>query len=148
MKILVLSNLCLFPHWHLCSDLLVSTDNKSVRLDRLFSVLSTHGPGLGVNRPGLPDVCIMHINQLDEWRRRRVLQPSLNSAHHSENSVNDFAPRGTDNLFHFDRVLVDVPCSTDRTALTGDMGSLFSRGNAKLRINLPDVQLGLLRYIN
>lgn len=46
----------------------------------------------------------------------------------------------------YSRVLVDVPCSTDRDALTAPLsgGGYFARGKAAARIALPDTQKSLL----
>ncbi|KAL3320915.1 hypothetical protein Ciccas_000400 [Cichlidogyrus casuarinus] len=44
----------------------------------------------------------------------------------------------------FDRVLVDVPCSTDKQAVTSDLGSLFSKGKSNERLDLPKKQEKLL----
>ncbi|KAL7058289.1 hypothetical protein AAHC03_016895 [Spirometra sp. Aus1] len=100
-------------------------DVSESRLERLIRVLENFGPGVGVGRPGLPDVRVAPTSSL---------RPLLRKA------AKDAADR--DELF--DRVLVDVPCSTDRTALTSDKGSFFSRGKAKTRMELPTVQRKLL----
>ncbi|XP_071347697.1 5-methylcytosine rRNA methyltransferase NSUN4 [Trachinotus anak] len=44
----------------------------------------------------------------------------------------------------FDRVLVDVPCTTDRHSLMEDDNNIFSRGRTSERRRLPGVQLELL----
>ncbi|XP_023283897.1 5-methylcytosine rRNA methyltransferase NSUN4 isoform X1 [Seriola lalandi dorsalis] len=44
----------------------------------------------------------------------------------------------------FDRVLVDVPCTTDRHSLTEDDNNIFSKTRTGERRKLPQVQLALL----
>lgn len=45
----------------------------------------------------------------------------------------------------FSRVLVDVPCSTDRDALTAPTGGYFARGKAAARVRLVEKQRALLQ---
>ncbi|XP_040027962.2 5-cytosine rRNA methyltransferase NSUN4 [Gasterosteus aculeatus] len=44
----------------------------------------------------------------------------------------------------FDRVLVDVPCTTDRHSLTEDENNIFSKSRTSERRRLPQLQLELL----
>lgn len=44
----------------------------------------------------------------------------------------------------FDRVLCDVPCFTDRQAITDDDMDTFKRSNYKTRVEMPKVQVSLL----
>ncbi len=98
---------------------LVCADLSPSRLERLKNVLHTFGPGIGAGRPGLPDVYL-------------TLTPSLLKRRQYTSEL-------------FNRVLVDVPCSTDRSALTTDKGNVFSRGKAKVRAGLPVTQKSLLQ---
>lgn len=103
------------------SDRIVCTDVSAGRLERLRNVLHTFGPGIGSGRPGLPDVHVELTHNISKGILRSCRSSEL-----------------------FDRVLVDVPCSTDRNALTSDKGSVFSRGKAKIRANIPITQKNLL----
>ncbi|VDL95908.1 unnamed protein product [Schistocephalus solidus] len=103
-------------------------DVSESRLDRLIRVLENFGPGIGIGRPGMPDVRVVPTSSL-----RPLLRKAAKCAAASEEL--------------FDRVLVDVPCSTDRMALTSDKGSVFSRGKVKTRMELPTVQKKLLWYL-
>uniref|UniRef100_A0A5K3EKI9 NOL1/NOP2/Sun domain family member 4 n=2 Tax=Mesocestoides corti TaxID=53468 RepID=A0A5K3EKI9_MESCO len=104
-------------------EYLVCTDVSSSRVERLKNVLNTFGPGVGTGRPSFPDVEVMMTHSI-----RRRLPTS-----------------GPEKGTLFNRVLVDVPCSTDRTALTSDKGSYFSKGKGNSRINLPVTQKRLLQ---
>ena len=50
----------------------------------------------------------------------------------------------TEAVGKFDRVLVDVPCSTDRSSIQNNEGSIFSKGKAKERAKLTTTQKNLL----
>ncbi|GMS85121.1 hypothetical protein PENTCL1PPCAC_7296, partial [Pristionchus entomophagus] len=52
--------------------------------------------------------------------------------------------RGWDELQCYDKVLADVPCSTDRLAVSQDEGNLFSATNSNLRMGLPQTQTKIL----
>ncbi|KAG5445272.1 5-methylcytosine rRNA methyltransferase nsun4 [Clonorchis sinensis] len=99
---------------------LVCVDNSLSRLQRLQHVLNTHGL---VDAPSGPKVDVVHESSFNNF---------IKSALPVEERL-------------FDKVLVDVPCSSDRHALTSDEGSLFSRGKSKARANLPELQSMLLR---
>ncbi|KAA3671719.1 5-methylcytosine rRNA methyltransferase NSUN4 [Paragonimus westermani] len=105
---------------------LVCVDNSAPRLIRLKHVLATHSLTVlsddSDQPPGL-DLNVLHETQLFDF-----IQQELTSE---------------DRLF--DKVLVDVPCSTDRHALTSDEGNLFSRGKSKARSSLPERQMALLQ---
>ncbi|CAL8100188.1 unnamed protein product [Calicophoron daubneyi] len=98
---------------------LVCSDSSNQRLTRLHQVLRMYWPA---------DVQIPKIDVVQEDNLSRFLS---------------LEPTSEDRLF--DKVLVDVPCSTDRHALTSDQGSVFSRGKRKSLIQLPDRQSALLR---
>ncbi|KAK5965287.1 hypothetical protein GCK32_002027 [Trichostrongylus colubriformis] len=49
-----------------------------------------------------------------------------------------------DELNTYDKVLVDVPCSTDRLALTQDDGNMYSPQMTNERLNLPQLQTKIL----
>lgn len=76
--------------------------------------------GIGRDRPGFPAVEVYSTTSL------------------LRNSKNRGGQR-------FSRVLVDVPCSTDRDALTSISGGYFARGKGSERIGLPETQKRLLR---
>lgn len=44
----------------------------------------------------------------------------------------------------FDRVLVDVPCQTDRHALNEPDNNLFSKRRNRERLSIPELQSDLL----
>ncbi|CDO41156.1 5-cytosine rRNA methyltransferase nsun-4 [Caenorhabditis elegans] len=44
----------------------------------------------------------------------------------------------------YDKVLVDVPCSTDRLSVSTDDGNLFSTGSTQQRLDLPVLQTKIL----
>ncbi|XP_047535675.1 5-methylcytosine rRNA methyltransferase nsun-4 [Vanessa atalanta] len=46
--------------------------------------------------------------------------------------------------FGFDKVLVDVPCTTDRHSVTEDENNIFRPDRVKERLNIPEVQTQLL----
>ncbi|TGZ69888.1 hypothetical protein CRM22_003479 [Opisthorchis felineus] len=99
---------------------LVCVDNSLSRLQRLQHVLSTHGL---VDAPSGPTVDVLHESGFHNFIKSTLpVEERL-----------------------FDKVLVDVPCSSDRHALTSDEGSLFSKGKSKTRANLPELQSMLLR---
>ncbi|KAF6775291.1 hypothetical protein AHF37_05356 [Paragonimus kellicotti] len=104
----------------------VCVDNSASRLTRLRYVLATHSltglNGDSDQSPGL-DLNVLHETQLFDFVQQKLT---------SEDRL-------------FDKVLVDVPCSTDRHALTSDEGSLFSRGKSKARSSLPERQMALLQ---
>ncbi|CAH8562404.1 unnamed protein product [Schistosoma turkestanicum] len=50
-----------------------------------------------------------------------------------------------DKDYQFNKILVNVPCSADRYAITSGDTHVFEPGLARLRINLPRNQLNLLR---
>ncbi|KAF1384146.1 hypothetical protein PFLUV_G00139260 [Perca fluviatilis] len=54
------------------------------------------------------------------------------------------APSGEIERNTFDRVLVDVPCSTDRHSLMEDDNNVFSKSRTGERRKLPELQLELL----
>ncbi|VDO11284.1 unnamed protein product [Rodentolepis nana] len=99
---------------------LVCTDVSATRLERLRIVLNGFACGIGRDRPGLPDVEVYSTPSL--LRNSKTRSGQL-----------------------FSRVLVDVPCSTDRDALTSVSGGYFARGKSSERINLPETQKRLLR---
>ncbi|KAK5641965.1 hypothetical protein RI129_010512 [Pyrocoelia pectoralis] len=45
---------------------------------------------------------------------------------------------------NFDRILVDVPCTTDRHSLTDNDNNIFKPGRIKERLKLPELQSALL----
>uniref|UniRef100_A0A0N4Z2B4 NOL1/NOP2/Sun domain family member 4 n=1 Tax=Parastrongyloides trichosuri TaxID=131310 RepID=A0A0N4Z2B4_PARTI len=51
---------------------------------------------------------------------------------------------GWDELNLYDKVLVDVPCSTDRLAANQDEGNMFSKQMTNQRLNLPELQTKIL----
>ena len=42
------------------------------------------------------------------------------------------------------KVLADVPCSTDRLAVSFDEGNIFSAKHTQERLNLPQLQMNIL----
>ncbi|VDL49307.1 unnamed protein product [Hymenolepis diminuta] len=100
---------------------LVCTDVSATRLERLRIVLNGFAWGIGHDRPGFPSVEVYSTASL------------------LRNSKNRGGQR-------FSRVLVDVPCSTDRDALTSISGGYFARGKGSERIGLPETQKRLLRH--
>lgn len=104
---------------------LLCVDNVQSRLERLQRSLACYGP---VSSPELA-IDVIHETQLSDYvRNQLVCGPN-------------------DSVQLFDKVLVDVPCSTDRHALCSHQGSLFSPGRAAARIGLPSTQSRLLRYV-
>ncbi|KAA0186611.1 39S ribosomal protein L9, partial [Fasciolopsis buskii] len=102
---------------------LLCVDNVQSRLERLQRSLACYGP---VSSPELA-IDVIHETQLSDYvRNQLVCGPN-------------------DSVQLFDKVLVDVPCSTDRHALCSHQGSLFSPGRAAARIGLPSTQSRLLR---
>uniref|UniRef100_A0A0R3XBZ9 NOL1/NOP2/Sun domain family member 4 n=1 Tax=Hydatigena taeniaeformis TaxID=6205 RepID=A0A0R3XBZ9_HYDTA len=98
---------------------LVCTDVSESRLERLRRVLMGFAWGVGSGRDGLPDVEVTTVSALHRLKYRSGE--------------------------HFSRVLVDVPCSTDRDALTSPTGGYFARGKASARVGLVEKQRALLR---
>ncbi|KAH9281440.1 5-methylcytosine rRNA methyltransferase NSUN4 [Echinococcus granulosus] len=98
---------------------LLCTDISASRLDRLHNVLAGFAWGVGSGRNGLPDVEVATTAVLQRLRGRSGER--------------------------FSRVLVDVPCSTDRDALTAPTGGYFARGKAAERVRLVEKQRALLR---
>ncbi|EGT49016.1 hypothetical protein CAEBREN_31715 [Caenorhabditis brenneri] len=49
-----------------------------------------------------------------------------------------------DELEAYDKVLADVPCSTDRLSVSTDEGNIFSTGSTQLRLDLPVLQTKIL----
>ncbi|KJH45121.1 hypothetical protein DICVIV_08847 [Dictyocaulus viviparus] len=49
-----------------------------------------------------------------------------------------------DEINVYDKVLADVPCSTDRLAVTQDEGNMFSPKMTNERLNLPQIQTKIL----
>ena len=45
---------------------------------------------------------------------------------------------------HFDKILLDVPCTNDRTSATSDENNWFKHSRVKERVELPQVQCNLL----
>lgn len=52
--------------------------------------------------------------------------------------------RVTSNYGSFDKVLVDVPCTTDRHAVTSDDNNIFKPTRVKERLRLPELQAAIL----
>ncbi|MBN3298597.1 NSUN4 methyltransferase, partial [Amia calva] len=81
-------------------------------------------------------------------RLRRVLQSYIPREHRSEDQVRitSFEGRTWVELEGetFDRVLVDVPCTTDRHALMEEENNIFKRSRTKERQRLPLLQTQLL----
>ncbi|THD26274.1 Methyltransferase nsun4 [Fasciola hepatica] len=102
---------------------LLCVDNVQSRLDRLQRALSCYGPVSGPE----PKIDVIQETQLSDFVRNEL-------------DLGRGDPTGL-----FDKVLVDVPCSTDRHALCSDQGNLFSPGKAKARMGLPSTQSRLLR---
>uniref|UniRef100_A0A5K4EZQ1 NOL1/NOP2/Sun domain family member 4 n=3 Tax=Schistosoma mansoni TaxID=6183 RepID=A0A5K4EZQ1_SCHMA len=50
-----------------------------------------------------------------------------------------------DKDYKFNKILVNVPCSADRYAITSGDSHVFGMGQARLRAQLPKIQLNLLR---
>ncbi|PAV64278.1 hypothetical protein WR25_25360 [Diploscapter pachys] len=51
---------------------------------------------------------------------------------------------GWDELKCYDKVLADVPCSTDRLAVSFDEGNIFAAKHTQERLNLPQLQMNIL----
>ena len=49
-----------------------------------------------------------------------------------------------DEIGLYDKVLADVPCSTDRLSVSQDEGNLFSAQLANQRLSLPQLQTKIL----
>lgn len=45
------------------------------------------------------------------------------------------------------QILVDVPCTTDRHCLHDNENNIFKPGRTKERLQIPELQAGLLRYV-
>lgn len=52
--------------------------------------------------------------------------------------------RSTSDYGAYDKVLVDVPCTTDRLAVTDDDDNIFKPTRVKERLRIPEVQAGIL----
>uniref|UniRef100_A0A183B249 NOL1/NOP2/Sun domain family member 4 n=1 Tax=Echinostoma caproni TaxID=27848 RepID=A0A183B249_9TREM len=104
---------------------LLCVDNSESRLERLQQSLNAYGPASG---NGLK-IDAIHESQLSHYMRDEMGQTT--DAGDAESL--------------FDKVLVDVPCSTDRHAICSDSGSVFSRGRMKARLALTTTQNLLLR---
>ncbi|KAL5106483.1 5-methylcytosine rRNA methyltransferase NSUN4 [Taenia crassiceps] len=98
---------------------LLCTDVSASRLERLHRVLAGFAWGVGSGRDGLPDVEVATTAMLQRLQCRSGER--------------------------FSRVLVDVPCSTDRDALTAPAGGYFARGKAAARVKLVEKQRALLQ---
>ncbi|KAL5964177.1 5-methylcytosine rRNA methyltransferase NSUN4 [Taenia solium] len=111
-------NLGSSPPFYPVAERLVCTDVSPSRLERLHRVLAGFAWGVGSGRNGLPDVKAATTATLQRlWCRSGE---------------------------RFSRVLVDVPCSTDRDALTTPAGGYFARGKAAARVGLVEKQRTLL----
>ncbi|XP_072275364.1 5-cytosine rRNA methyltransferase NSUN4 isoform X2 [Pyxicephalus adspersus] len=79
-------------------------------------------------------------------RLRRVLQSYIPHYLRTEDRVRVSSWDGTDWAEHesYDRVLVDVPCTTDRHSLMEEDNNIFSRVRMKERQRLPALQTSLL----
>lgn len=63
-------------------------------------------------------------------------------------SNDELAGYFSDNIdkdYKFNKILVNVPCSADRYAITSGATHVFEMGQAHLRAHLPKIQLNLLR---
>lgn len=63
-------------------------------------------------------------------------------------SNDELAGYFSDNIdkdYKFNKILVNVPCSADRYAITSGTTHVFEMGQAHLRAHLPKIQLNLLR---
>lgn len=45
------------------------------------------------------------------------------------------------------QILVDVPCTTDRHSLHENDNNIFKPGRTKERLQIPEIQAELLRYV-
>jgi len=95
----------------------VANDKDSARMKRLLNVISAY------------------LESYDQNFAQGLLECKKSSAQSlAYNMANTF-----------DRVLCDVPCTTDRTSLHQNEGNLFNSNFKKIRLKLPEEQSSILQ---
>ncbi|XP_008331879.1 5-cytosine rRNA methyltransferase NSUN4 isoform X2 [Cynoglossus semilaevis] len=93
-------------------------------------------------------LCANDSSRTRTARLRKVLQSyipkELRSEEHLRITSLDGTYWGDVERNTFDRVLVDVPCTTDRHSVTEDDNNIFNRSRTKERQTLPQLQVALL----
>jgi len=74
-----------------------------------------------------------YLGQTQTWKDRWTLKQS--------------DARDWDESEVYDKVLVDVPCTVDRHSANEEDNSIFKQSRMKERVQLPELQSEILRYV-
>ncbi|GMR37316.1 hypothetical protein PMAYCL1PPCAC_07509, partial [Pristionchus mayeri] len=119
--------------------------------DRVLDVCAAPGgKSLAIMLTMLPEKLVCNDAKMSRLGQlKRALSTYIPSDHEIANRVilkrkDATDTRSWDELKCYDKVLADVPCSTDRLSVSQDEANLFSSPNSNLRLSLPQTQTKIL----
>ncbi|CAI2733574.1 unnamed protein product [Schistosoma spindalis] len=96
----------------------------------------------------------IHVQQMINTFKSFGINPEENDEQNNNTKIdfvysnNELAGYFSDNIdkeYKFNKILVNVPCSADRYAITSGATHVFEKGQARVRAHLSTIQLNLLR---
>jgi 16S rRNA C967 or C1407 C5-methylase (RsmB/RsmF family) len=121
--------------------------SKTMTANRLISFIKSTLNSIfctNLERIECRDVSTSRVERLTRMLRSYIPEEDLASLVHVE--TND--PSRTSNLKQlepaYDRVLVDAPCTNDRSSLFNDKNNIFSKARSDERAAIPKLQTELL----